>query len=216
MVRIFGLIVALAALMTPASAALLGQYEFTGGSLSATSVDSGFAGSGGGFSSFNAAGTLTGTAVNDRYEFGVPASASGILNGASTNPYVGFSITNTGPGYTITSLSFNFRQLLPSGDTDGGSMRAYYRFGAGAWATYGNATGYSLDALSTLTQAINLSVPDATTVEFAFRVQNIAGLDQTMFVDNVMVGSSVVPEPASMAIFGTLAGFGLVRRLRRK
>ena len=218
MVRIFGLMVALAALMTPASAALLGKYEFTANTLSASAVDSVFTGNGGSFSAFNASGTLPGAALTDRYEFGVPASASGNLNGSSSNPYVGFSMTNTGPGYSITSLSVNFRQLLPSVDTDNGSIRAYYRLGSGAWSVYGGSTSYDLSTTSTLTSALNVSVPDATTVEFAFRVQNAAGFDQTIYVDNVMVNGDVaaIPEPASMAIFGTLAGFGLVRRLRRK
>lgn len=216
MVRVLGLLVALAALMAPANAALLGKYEFTGGSLAATSVDTAFAAGGGSFGSFNSAGSLSGSGANNRYEFTAPSTASGALNGSSTNPYIGFSVSNTGLGYTISRLTVTVRQLTPSSDTDNGAIRAYYRLGAGPWLNYGNAVGYSPTATSTLLTTLDLSVPDATNIEFAFRVRNDLGADQTLFVDDVTLEGYMVPEPASMAIFGSLAAFGLVRRYRRK
>jgi hypothetical protein len=215
MVRIFGLIVALAALMAPANAALLGKYEFTSGSTSATSVDAGFTAAGGTFNSFGVSGQIPGAiSQNGRYEFVGPGTANGSLNAGSTNPYVGFTL-NSGAGVTITKLTLDTQQI--GAGPDGGFLRAYYTFDSGAtWTTYGTAVGYTKANLSTLSSTLELNVPASTTVSFIFRVKNDEGSSQALFIDNVALEFAAVPEPASMAIFGLLGVGAAAGRFRRR
>jgi hypothetical protein len=47
------------------------------------------------------------------------------------------------------------------------------------------------------------------------RRNNINAASRTFQIDNFQINGDVIPEPASIAIFGGLAAFGLVRRVRR-
>ena len=195
MVRIFGLIVALAALMTPASAALL-VYDFN----------------------TNANGDVSGAPAGSSASAfaGGGSVLSGSWNtGAITAPVVNtFTFTAAAPGVTLDTLVFVARkgvnqslvipQFAVAYKIDSGSSVAL--FDNGPSFTFNPATSPSIGAF----------LAAGSSIEFTVTSTMALGAPTFLEFDSITLNGGTVPEPASLAIFGSLGALGLVRRLRRK
>lgn len=208
MVRVFGLLIAALALMAPANAALIVRYDFTADA-SAT-VDPSLTAAGGSASTFGgSAGNAVGTTsfVGFAPDTGVWRTNVGLTTGQSNS----FTLTAGSFPVVVDNIRFSYRRQSPGTTNVTGDVS--YTIGAGSPVTldpfaavngvntYDAAGTFSflLAAGESVTFNINYNT-NANGVEFGF----------------VELQGSVVPEPASMAIFG-LMGAGLaVRRYRRK
>ncbi|MFZ4470055.1 MAG: PEP-CTERM sorting domain-containing protein [Pirellula sp.] len=186
---------ALAALMTPASAALL-VYDFNA---DANGNVSG-APAGSTASAFAGGGSL------------VPGSWN---TGAITAPVVNtFTFTAAAPGVSLDTLvivakkgvnqSLIIPQFAVTYKIDGGS--SVILFDNGPSSTFNPATSPSIGAF----------LGAGSSIEFTVTSTMALGAATFMEFDSITLNGAAVPEPASLAIFGSLGAFGLVRRLRRK
>jgi hypothetical protein len=195
MVRIFGLIVALAALMTPASAALL-VYDFNAdanGNVSgapAGSTASAFAGGG--------------------------SVVSGSWNtGAITSPVVNtFTFTAAAPGASLDKLTIVARKGVDSFTVVPGFEVTYKIDGGSAVSLYSNGPSFTFNPATS--PSIGAFLAAGSSVEFTVTSSMLVGSPTFLEFDSVTLTGAAVPEPASLAIFGSLGALGLVRRLRRK
>ena len=220
MVRIFGLLIALVASVQTANAALLASWNFN--TDASGSVTSGV----------NASAT-------DMSNFGPTASVGGIVYGNNGSRNAGnfwrtslFNVQGAdnvlaarGSSLTFTnndarnpiqlsSLSFNAknqngtaqRGVRVSVSLNGGAEQAIGDYVRTA-ATFSNSTG-SLDGL-TLRQG------DTLTVFFRFFKDEANTTSRQLDIDDIQINGEVVPEPASLAVFG-LVGAGVAFARRRK
>jgi len=202
MVRIFGLIVALAALMTPASAALLARYDFTGNADATTNFVTAttFGGT---------AGNAVGTTANGGF-----APDTGVWRtdiGLTLGEFNSFTLTVGATPVIVNNLLFSYRRQ--DGSTASPTGNITYQVGANAPVVIDGF--FAANSVNTFdgTGVFSFALDAGESVTFSINYEtNLNGIE----IGFVEVQGSVVPEPASMAIFGTLAGFGLVRRLRRK
>jgi hypothetical protein len=201
MVRIFGLIVALAALMTPASAALLARYDFTGNADATTN-----------FVTATTFGGTAGNAVGTTSNAGF-APDTGVWRtdiGLTAGEFNSFTLTAGAAPVTVDNILFSYRRQDGTGNPSG---TITYKIGSNAEVlvdTFNSANSVNVfNAAGVFSFALNAGESVLFSINYD---TNVNGLE----IGFVEVQGSVVPEPASMAIFGTLAGFGLVRRLRRK
>jgi hypothetical protein len=208
MVRVFGLLIAAIALMAPANAALLVRYDFSGNATGTT--DPVLTATGGTASAFGGtAGNTTGTTSFAGFapDTGVWRTNVGLSTGQSNS----FTITAGSLPVMVDNILFSYRRQSPGTTNVTGDVS--YTIGAGAPVsldpftavngvnTYDAAGTFSflLGAGESVTFNINYNT-STNGVEFGF----------------VELQGAVVPEPASIAVFGSLAAFGLVRRYRRK
>jgi hypothetical protein len=165
---------------------LSGPYDATGASFSASN-----------------AGTWGGNSNGDRGSWG--------LEGTNGPQFLGFNGINNGYNETVTfssPVSFVSADFSRSSGSSDGTITLEAFSGAGLLGS----TMANLGAINTWS-TLSLSFADITSIEWIG-----AGTDfHPYWVDNlVFTASTAVPEPATLAIFGSaLAGLVVVRRRRR-
>jgi hypothetical protein len=235
MVRVFGLLVALAMSTGAANAALLVTWDFN--SNASGSAASGFDLTATDFSNF---GSVDGKSGND----GALSSNTWLTSSINKDPAVdpadltkgnGFSVTNTsvppGTELVLQSLAFN-AQTLPVPNTlfsvNSATITLFGRSnGVGAFEELSSATvSPTTTALSTM--FFNKSLLAGDSYEFQFSYTGLAFTGASVMTgvqtpvqirfDNLTLNGteSVVPEPASMACFAGLFAVGAFRSLRKR
>jgi hypothetical protein len=179
-------------LVAQANAALLATYDFS--SAAASYVDP----------SITASPFATGSTGVSPFTGAAGTLGSGVWNLGSTATSfseIGYS------GFTLTGANF-------------GASAITFTVGGGATGVvqlYSSADGFTnvLGSGSNGTLTVALSGAPTNSLEFRFTFIKLSGGSFSPTLDNISVAQ--VPEPASMAVFGLLAGgvFG-VRRLRRR
>jgi hypothetical protein len=197
MVRIFGLIVALAALMAPAQAALL-TYSFASDASGAVSPAA--AGTAADF-----AGNGSVDAANSRWT--TTALSNGRLNT--------FSFTAGSPGVSLSDLVVNARR---GSGANGAQIEVFYNVGATDLGVNGTSLGVNtLSTASTpFTYNVGLNLLAGEKINFTIRSTKFGTYNGVVLFDDVTLDGSVVPEPTSMAVFGLLGAGIAARRIRRK
>ena len=201
MMRIFGLIVALAAFVAPAQAALL-TYG-----LNNTAVGVVSPGGAGTAADFSGSGQVGATFW----------STSAVSNGRSNT----FSFT------AAKSVSFDFLSVAARrGSNQPGkdaTIQVFYNIGATDLGTAGTSLGAPITLgpsngpFSTYTLAAGAGVlAPGQKIHFTIRSMPVNSYSGTIQFDSVVLGGSVVPEPTSMAVFGLLGAGIAARRIRRK
>ena len=211
MTRLFGFLIAVAGLASQANAALLVKYDFTGASavlrVVPTSVSAGVVAS-----DFSGAGNAN-----------TPGYWTGSTNLSTTdNSQGGFSLSaDTASGFEITRVVFRFRA---SGMTSANRTQT---------ATLTMSTGDNLVGSQSVTSTSNpfvIATLDTDPVlvyspigelgplgfNFTSKFNSTASNNAKFQLDYVEVYGELVPEPASMAVFGLLVAPVAFRRLRRK
>ena len=223
MKRFLGVILAVLASANFASAALLVHYDFAGGTttpltyLNAVSSDA---------SQNNwPAAPATNDAISSAL-LGVPPTLSSLSN---TN---GKYYLSAGSGSFATFDTFSF-DIKKAGGPGTVNYNAYYRFvtedpdtgslvgGAYAALATSDPTSTTSTAYSTVTFSgapLPLTVANGTYIEVVVNAWRNSGSGQaaTAGIDNVKFNGTVVPEPASMAIFAVLGLPVALKRFRRK
>lgn len=197
MVRIFGLIVALAALMAPAQAALL-TYSFDSDASGAVSP------------------AAAGTAANFAGNGGVDAAnsrwaTSGLSNGRINT----FSFTAGSPGVAISDLVVNARR---GSGPNGAQIELFYNVGATDQGVNGTFLGTNtISTTSTpFTYNVGVNLLAGEKINFTIRSTKFGSFTGVALFDDVTLDGNVVPEPTSMAVFGLLGAGIAARRIRRK
>jgi hypothetical protein len=212
MVKFFGLLFAVAGLAMQANAALLVKYDFTGATAAdrakATTVGAGivasdFAGAG----NTTTSGFWTGT---------TNLNTNDVAQGSFTLE------TTSATGLEVTKIVYRFRaSTTPSASrTQTASLTL--------------SSGENLQGIQALTSSSNPFVEPVLELDpplsytpiselgplsfnFTSKISSNSNTNGAKFqLDYVEVYGSVVPEPASMAVFGMLAVPVALRRLRRK
>jgi hypothetical protein len=183
-----------------AQAALLAGYNFTS-SLGASTTLPGVT-----------AGAFTGVSPGN-ISLG---SGRGVLNQTSSTSFVNqasVQIQQPVLGVQITQIKFDLARAT------GGSV------GNGTIRITNNINGETFEATSTSnstfgTQTWNLSPGFHTTSPIVFTISqkwdNAGGSRTQLRIDNFEINGNVVPEPASMAVFGVLGLAGIAYRRRLK
>jgi hypothetical protein len=201
MMRIFGLIVALAAFVAPAQAALL-TYSFDGNADGVVSPASA-----GTASAFGLSGTLGSGATAGQWN----------LSGLGTRRNSGFSFT---AGSTPVSLTDIFVSGKRGGAQAGktAEVSVYYNIGASSTGISGTYLGAStLGAnFATFPFSVNQILAAGQKIHFTISAGSTNGYTSTAAWDFVTLDGNVVPEPTSMAVFGLLGAGIAARRIRRK
>ncbi len=229
MVRCFGLLLALVASVQSANAALLSTWNFA--TDTSGTVAAGIVGTAGNMSN---TGPSTGTGTPSR-TYG-NNGARQVISGAgvwrtstfnnigSSSPlaarYSSLSFTNTatnGNVYKMTSLDLLARNAAT---TQGRSVVVSYKVtgqaNETALATF-DRTSTTFTAGSTGFAGVDLFGGDTLTVYFRFFKDSADNntTNRAIDLDNITLSGDVVPEPASMAVFG-LVGLGVAVARRRK
>lgn len=215
MTRLFGFLLAVVGLVSQANAALLVKYDFTGATpadrakatFAASGVDASvFSGNG----NFTTAGFFTG-ATN--------------LNNSET-PQGGFTLSAlTASGFVITKINYQFRGSTTTSSPNTRTQSVTLGLSSGENSTESQQITSSLNPLK-----LGTLEPDAPGliytpindlgplgINFASRFQSGGANNGIKFqLDYVEVYGELVPEPASMAVFGLLAAPVAFRRLRRR
>jgi hypothetical protein len=199
MIRVFGVVVALVALMAPAQAALI-TYGLNG----------------------SAAGVVTPTSAGTAANFAGSGSVlandwqTGGLTADRTNSF-SFTAGGTGFGFNFTNLAISARRNSTTG-TNGAEIQVYYNVGP----TSNGQSGTSLGTF-TLTQNFasfspNLSVKllPGEKLNFTIVSRRIDSYGSWVKFDSVALSGNPLPEPTSMAVFGLLGAGIAARRIRRK
>ena len=198
MIRVFGLIVALAALMAPAQAALL-TYSFTNSAVG--TVDPAFAGSADPFTGGGSVGASSWTTAS--------------LNGTpNTNT---FSFTATTPGVSLENVVLSARRN-GSGSSNNANITVYFNVGATSTGTLGEE--FISSSLGTSFNNINgdlgFNLLGGQTIHFTVVSSRTSSGAPTASFDFIDLNGSPIPEPTSMAVFGLLGAGIAARRIRRK
>ena len=229
MVRCFGLLLALVASVQSANAALLSTWDFA--TDASGTVASGIVGTAGAMSN---TGPTTATGSPGR-TYGNNGSrqligtagvwrTSTFNNVGSGSPlsarYSSLSFTNTatnGNVYKMTSLELLARNAAT---TQGRSVVVSYsvtgQAGETALATF-DRTSTTFTSGSTGFSGVSLFGGETLTVYFRFfkAVSDDNTTNRALDLDDIKLNGDVVPEPASMAVFG-LVGLGVAVARRRK
>ena len=229
MVRCFGLLLALVASVQSANAALLSTWDFA--TDASGTVAAGIAGTAGDMSNSgptSATGTPGRTYGNNGVRTVVGSASfwrtSTFNNVGSSSPladrYSSLSFTNTatnGSVYILSSLDLlarnsvatSARSVVVSYNVTGQAGETVLATFSRASTTFSSSTG-SLDGVS-------LFGGDTLTVYFRFfkSLTDNTTTNRAMDLDNITLNGDVVPEPASMAVFG-LVGLGVAVARRRK
>ena len=161
-------------------------------------------------------------------------SPSDLAPNQNANAYfIAFAVTNTAVGpVRVTSLSYDLRQL--TGAYSGADIAGAIGYGvssstttptfqfadSGVRVTPGNSSTVTFNFGVGSLPAVTLAQNDRLQVRILLRstTKNASGQIGTRSItfDNITLNGDVVPEPASLAVFGLL-GAGLVaKRFRRK
>jgi len=199
MVKVFGFMLALAAMVSSANAALLVSYQYNDPDVKdPTSMVSGInaAESFGSFSN-NGSGRITSTVTN-----------------TTTPRKEDFAFSTTSPN-SITLNSMTFNSALLSGTR---SVSFTPTFTLGGVAVASNLYSVSGSGFGAYTVTFNqpLLIGTGAFVASISALGTSSGNNTSVSLDNVNFNGEFVPEPASMAVFGLLGAGLAVRRLRRK
>jgi hypothetical protein len=150
-----------------------------------------------------------------------PFSPTIALNGSGTADTPGIVLFMDATGRTNVNLRFDLIDLDGSADNSIQQIAVQYR--VGGTGNFMNATGgYVADASTgpnLFGNTIPMSLTDAawdgaSSLEFRIITTNAAGNDEWIGIDNIVVTSQAVPEPASMIALG--AGLLALARRRRR
>jgi hypothetical protein len=201
MVKLFGFMLALAAMVSSANAALLVSYQYAEiDSKDPTSFVSGV----------DANGSLGDFNVNN----GLERIASSV-NNTTTTRRENFEFSTASPN-SITLNSMTFNSALINTGTRAISFTPSFTLGGVALAT--NLYSVSGSGFGAYTVTFNQPLvigSDSFVATIAARGTS-SGTSTSFSLDNVNFNGTLVPEPASMAVFGLLGAGVAVRRLRRK
>lgn len=211
--RFFGLFLAVVAMAHSANAALLSTWNFD--SSANAVVASGVTGTGTAFTNVGTAGSngINGSISSQRW-----ATATNVTNSSASagGPrYNTFSFTNTGANpYVLTNLSLDLARVNGTG-TNLIRVMVTQQIGAGDEDEVFTATSNSatLSAKGDSLGAVALASGETVTYRFYYSRQGTAN---GALIDNIQLNGDLVPEPASMAIFGLLGVGAAARRFRRK
>lgn len=203
MVKLFGFMLAVAAMVSSANAALLVSYEFgpdqekdptfEASGLDAIASDGSWNWTGGGANNLQRSVNNDTTVRQERFDF-----------------------TPTSPNY-VELKEMKFDTGLVSG-TRGVSFTPRFRLNGVEVAS----NLYSVSPASgfgayTVTFTNPLKIDGGVLFRAEIDAKGLTGTGSTTFsVDNVTFNGDVIPEPASMAVFGLLGAGVAFRRLRRK
>ena len=221
MVKVFGFMLALAAMVSNASAALLPllEYDYNSGKnasfakpgmLSAADGSVGAFGYSGG-SDARATQTPSGstTTRNSNEQFFLSTDASSLATITSMT-FEGSVISGTRT--QVWTAAFNLG--TPTGDGLNASPPGD-GFVAGTSIT-GAISGPGPNNTYTVTFATPIALSPANILRATINAAGTGTTATVVALDNVRFFGTVVPEPASMAVFGLLGAGVAVRRLRRK
>jgi len=206
MVRLFGFLVAVAAMVSGANAALLAKYDFT----SNANSSGGSYGTASAFQSGTAGGVVTtGSVGTDTGVWRAPGLTGNLVAG-TTNNYFTFTATND---VLIESLSFTNKR---GGSGTGASVSTDVNFKVGTGAdTYLDTVTIGSSAQATTLNfdpTFILSAGQTLQIDFVYT----GGTNKSVLLGEVTLNGSVVPEPTSVAIFAALGLPVAMRRFRRK
>ena len=227
MFRCFGLLLALVASVQSANAALLATWDFTtntsgtvaagisgtAGNMSNTGPNTGVGSPGRTFGNNGARQVISSAGVWRTSDFNNIGSASPLAA-----RYSSLSFTNTSTNVVkMTSLDLLARNAV---GTTGRSVVVSYRVtgqaGETSLATF-NRTSTTFASGSASLSGVMLNTNDTLTVYFRFFkvATDNTTTNRRLDLDNITLSGDVVPEPASMAVFG-LVGLGVAVARRRK
>jgi hypothetical protein len=225
MVRVFGLLLALVASAQSANAALLATWDFATNANGV--VASGITGTAGAMTN---AGPNTGIG-NPSRSYGNAGqrqliSGQGVwrtsdFNNVGDNSvlaarYSFLSFTNTSINQVkMTSLDLLARNAV--GAQSRSVAVSYKKTGAANESALGTfaRTSSTFSAGSAAFSGVTLNTGDTLTVYFRFFKSEDNTTNRRLDLDNITLSGDVVPEPASMAVFG-LVGVGVAVARRRK
>jgi len=202
MVKLFGFMLAVAAMVSGANAALLVSYEFgVDQEKDPTFVEPGI-------DALPSDGAFSHNEPNERIQSSV--------SNTSTVRQERFGFSTTAPNF-IKLRTMTFDSASISG-TRPVSITPSFKYNQVAVAS----SLYTVSPVSgfgsyTVTFLSPFEIAGGVDFEAAISAQGLAGSGTTSFaVDNVKFNGDLVPEPASMAIFGLLGVGAAARRFRRK
>jgi hypothetical protein len=202
MVRLFGFLVAVAAMVSGANAALLAKYDFT----SDANSSGGSFGTASAFNAGTAGGVVTtGSVGSDTGVWRAPGSGS--LASGTTSNYFTFTATKD---VVIESLSFTSKR----GGGSTVSTDVNFKVGTGADTNLDTVSIGSTANTTTLdfNPTFVLSAGQTLQIDFVYT----GGTNKSVLLGEVALNGSVVPEPTSVAIFAALGLPVAMRRFRRK
>ncbi len=226
MVRIFGLLLALVASVQSANAALLATWDFA--TDASGTVASGIVGTAGAMSN---AGPFTGTGSPVRTYGNNGArqliSSAGVWrtsdfnNIGSGSPlaarYSFLSFTNTSTVNTVKMTSLELLARNAVGTTGRSVVVSYAKTGSETTLATFDRTSTTFTSGSTGFSGVKLSMGETLTVYFRFfkDAADNTTTNRRLDLDDIKLNGDIVPEPASMAVFG-LVGLGVAVARRRK
>lgn len=232
MVRVFGLLLALAMSTGVANAALLASWNFSnpnGTTSSAGTVAGGVTATAGNFTNFGTPTAVNGTNGSVQSSAWRTSAINTTNTGFSTLTGNEFTLTNSSGAppriMQIDSIAFN-AEVIGSGDESSTvRVRIYTSLNGGAFSEASSFVNVGIGSFGTLsTIALNrtLLAGDTLTVRFVYSGRKRDADDNVVNaianLDNITLNGSdnVIPEPASMACFAGLFAVGALRRLRKR
>lgn len=142
------------------------------------------------------------------YRFDLSSFGYTLFNVSPTSPTTNGGGPNFGTNTAAPTIleQTQFRVVSPSTQ----NTAAYSVVTTGVSVTAGNNTVVQNRALN-----VSLLAGESIELRVALRRNTSTGV-RIFAIDNFRIDGDVVPEPASVAVFGGLAAFGLFRRARRK
>ena len=205
MVKVFGFMLALAAMVSSANAALLVSYQYA----EPDTKDATFAESG-----ISADGSIGSFSINN----GLERISSSVSN-TSTVRTETFAFSTSAPNsITLNSMTFN-AALINSGTRTVSFTPSFKLDGVTVASNLYTVSPVSGFGAYTVTFTQPFVIGDSSFEAFIAAQGTSGGAsgNSTSFsLDNVEFNGTFVPEPASMAVFGLLGAGVAVRRLRRK
>jgi hypothetical protein len=202
MVRVFGLIVALAALLAPAQAALL-TYNFTNTANGVVGPEAGPLTSSNPFTGGGSVGTT---------EWTTGTLGSGVTRTST------FSLTAGAEAIDLSQIEVRAKRNQ-TGSTNTAKFVVYYNVGL-------TSTGASGQELINTTTNPTYGTPNlgdlgfrllaGQTIHFTVDASRTSTGTPTISYDFVTLSGAAVPEPGSMAVFGLLGAGIAARRMRRR
>ena len=201
MVKVFGFMLALAAMVSSANAALLVSYQYA----EPDSKDATFAESG-----ISADGSVGSFSINNGLE-----RISSSVNNTSTVRTETFAFSTSAPN-SISLNSMTFNAALISGTRTVSFTPSFKLDGVTVASSLYTVSPVSGFGAYTVTFTQPFVIGDSSFEAFISAQGTSAGTSTSFSLDNVNFNGTFVPEPASMAVFGLLGAGVAVRRLRRK
>jgi hypothetical protein len=207
------MVLAVVAMAQSANAALLSTWNFD--SNADAVVSPGVTGTGTAFTNVGSAGSngIDGAVASQQWATGTNVSNNSASAGASR--YNTFSFTNTGANpYKLTDLSLDLARVGGTG-TNVIRILVTQQIGAGSEDEVFtvSANNGTLTTKSDMLGDVLLATGETATYRFYY---SRSGTVNGGLIDNIQLNGDLVPEPASMAIFGLLGVGAAARRYRRK